>query len=124
SFTNWTETPDDGSLSCLLNAFEQITAKSCFVSQSFGIDFQNIAFEIYIPMKNESKFQFNQIIVDRTSVNQESFLVNSPMMFIDTKISNTKNKSFILIEQENYLSPIQTANVTVIFNHQVSLSII
>ncbi|CAF1553969.1 unnamed protein product [Rotaria magnacalcarata] len=118
SFTNWTETPDDGSLSCLLNAFEQITAKSCFVSQSFGIDFQNIAFEIYIPMKNESKFQFNQIIVDRTSVNQESFLVNSPMMFIDTKISNTKNKSFILIEQENYLSPIQTANVTVIFNHQ------
>lgn len=71
--------------------------QSCY---SFGIDFQNLAFEIYIPMKNESKFhllantydlmsptELNQIIVDRTNENSR---VNLPMMVIDTKNFNSK----------------------------------
>jgi len=107
-----------------------MTFQSCLLSTSFGIDFQNLAFEIYIPMKNESKFrllpntydlisqaQLNQIIVDRTEIIQG----NLPMMVIDTKNSNSKNQSIILIEQGNNLNPIQTANVTVIFNRPVSL---
>jgi len=107
-----------------------MTFQSCLLSTSFGIDFQNLAFEIYIPMKNESKFrllsntydlisqiQLNQIIVDRTEIIQG----NLPMMVIDTKNSNLKNQSIILIEQGNNLNPIQTANVTVIFNRPVSL---
>lgn len=101
-----------------------MSTKLCLTSQSFGIDFQNLAFEIYVPMKNESKFQLNQIIVDRTSIHQENFYTNSPMMIIDTKMSTSRNKSLILIEQGNYLSPLQTANVTVIFNHRVSLLVI
>jgi hypothetical protein len=107
-----------------------MTFQSCLLSTSFGINFQNLAFEIYIPMKNESKFrllsntydlisqlQLNQIIVDRTEIIQG----NLPMMVIDTKNSNSKNQSIILIEQGNNLNPIQTANVTVIFNRPVSL---
>jgi hypothetical protein len=99
------------------------TFQSC---KSFGIDFQNLAFEIYIPRKNESQFhllsyiQSNQIIIHRTDIIKENFRENLPMMIIDTKISNSKNKSIILIEQENDLNSIQTANVTIIFNHQVS----
>jgi hypothetical protein len=108
--------------------------QSCLISSSFGIDFQNLAFEIYIPMKNESKFrllsntydlisqiQLNQIIVDRTEIIQGNSPANLPMMIIDTKNSNSKNQSIILIEQGNNLNPIQTANVTVIFNRPVSL---
>jgi hypothetical protein len=103
-----------------------MTFQSCLLIKSFGIDFQNLAFEIYIPMKNESQFylfsqiQSNQIIIDRTDIIKENFRANLPMMIIDTKIFNSKNKSIILIEQENDLNSIQTANVTIIFNHQVS----
>ncbi|CAF0770589.1 unnamed protein product [Rotaria sordida] len=124
SFTNWKEKSNDNSLNCLLSAFEQMKFQSCLLTKSFGIDFQNLAFEIYIPMKNESKFNLlsniylNQIIVDRTNIIHENFYMNLPMMIIDTKIRNSKNKSIILIEQGNYENLIQTANVTVIFNHR------
>lgn len=100
--------------------------KSCLPTRSFGIDFQNLAFEIYIPQMNESKFnllsytQSNQVIIDRTDIMKETFYENSPMMIIDTKHFYSKNKTIILIEQGFNLNPIQTANVTVIFNHQVS----
>jgi hypothetical protein len=100
-----------------------MTFNSCLELQSFGINFQNLAFEIYIPMKNESQFKFllkNQIIVDRIGIDS---LENLPMMVIDTKSSNSKNKSIILMEQGNDLNSIQTANVTIIFNHQVNFSL-
>ncbi len=80
-------------------------------------------------MKNQTKFRLptmdyhvisqfgsNQIIVDKTGNSD----VNVPMLFIDTKSSNSTTKSMILVEQSNNLSSIQTANVTVIFNHRVS----
>ncbi|CAF4302769.1 unnamed protein product [Rotaria sp. Silwood2] len=124
SFMNWKEKSTDNSLNCLLSAFEQMRFQSCLLTKSFGIDFQNLAFEIYIPMTNESKFhllsniQSNQIIVDRTDKIEENIDMNLPMIVIDTKMKNSKNKSIILFEQRNYLSPIQTANVTIIFNHQ------
>jgi len=63
-----------------------------------------------------SQFGSNQIIVDKT----ENSYKNLPMMFIDTKSLNSTTKSLILVEQSNNLSSIQTANVTVIFNHRVS----
>ncbi len=70
-------------------------------------------------MNNQRKFRlpttsFNshQIIVDKT----KNSYANLPMMFIDPKTSN----SLILIEQSNYFNSVQTANVTVIFNHRVS----
>jgi len=63
-----------------------------------------------------SQFGSNQIIVDKT----ENSYDNLPMMFIDTKSLNSTTKSLILVEQSNNLSSIQTANVTVIFNHRVS----
>lgn len=114
---------DGESLDCLLSAFEQMTFQSCYYS--FGINFQNLAFEIYIPMKNESKFrllsntyELNQIIVDRTNENSRT---NLPMMVIDTKNSISKNKSIILIEHGNDSNSVQTANVTVIFKRPVSL---
>jgi len=96
--------------------------QSCLLLNSFGIDFQNLAFEIYIPKKNQSQFYLlsNQIIIDRTDIIKENFRTNLPMMIIDTKIYNSNNKSIILIEQENDLTSIQTANITIIFNHQVS----
>jgi len=96
--------------------------QSCLLLNSFGIDFQNLAFEIYIPKKNQSQFYLlsNQIIIDRTDIIKENFRANLPMMIIDTKTYNSNNKSIILIEQENDLTSIQTANVTIIFNHQVS----
>jgi hypothetical protein len=99
---------------------------TCLLSRSFGIYFKNLAFEIYVPLKNESKFRLlsnnsqsqiglNQMIIDRTDRVKENSRENLPMMGIDTK-----NRSMILIEQGNDFSQIQTANVTVIFNHQVS----
>jgi hypothetical protein len=96
--------------------------QSCLLLNSFGIDFQNLAFEIYIPKKNQSQFYLlsNQIIIDRTDIIKENFRTNLPMMIIDTKIYNSNNKSIILIEQENDLTSIQTANITIIFKHQVS----
>ncbi len=70
-------------------------------------------------MNNERKFhlptiQFgsNEIFIDKTKNSYE----NLPMMLIDPKTSN----SLILIEQSNYFNSVQTANVTVIFNHHVS----
>jgi len=103
-----------------------MTFESCLLLNSFGIDFQNLAFEIYIPKKNQSQFYLlsNQIIIDRTDIIKENFRANLPMMIIDTKIYNSKNKSIILIEQENDLTSIQTANVTIIFNHHVSCILI
>jgi hypothetical protein len=91
---------------------------------SFSIDFTNIAFEIYIPMNNQTKFRLptkaefgsNEIIVDKS----ESTYGNLPMMFIDTKNSSSTTKSLILVEKLIDSSSIQTANVTVIFNHRVS----
>jgi hypothetical protein len=103
-----------------------MTFKSCLELKSFGIDFQNVVFEIYIPWKNEIRFDLlsqipsNQIIVDRTDIIKENFRANLPMMVMEMKSSNSKNKSIILIEQENDLNSIQTANVTIILNHQVS----
>ena len=131
---NWNEKLDkSGSFNCLINAFEQMTFQSCLISTSFGIDFQNLAFEIYIPMKNENQFHllsnkydlklqnsFNQIIVDRTNIIKENFHLNLPMMIIDTKFLDGKNQSIILIEQKHHFNSVQTANVTVIFNRQVS----
>jgi hypothetical protein len=91
-----------------------------------------VGFEIFIPVNNQSKFRLpmknedltsqfglNQIIVDRTEIMKENSHANVPMMFIDTKNS----KSLILVEQANNLSLIQTANVTVIFNHRVSIDL-
>ncbi|CAF1281408.1 unnamed protein product [Rotaria sp. Silwood1] len=124
SFMNWNEKSNDDSLNCLLSAFEQMTFQSCSLTKSFSIDFQNLAFEIYIPMNNESKFhllsniQSNQLIVDRTDIIHENFHMNLPIMVIDTKMKNSKNKSIILFEQKNYLTSIQTANVTIVFNHR------
>jgi hypothetical protein len=63
-----------------------------------------------------TQFGSNQIIVDRS----ENSYKNLPMIFIDTKSLNSTSKSLILVEQSNNLSSIQTANVTVIFNHRVS----
>ena len=110
-----------------------MTFQSCLRSSSFGINFQNLAFEIYIPMKNENQFHllsnkydlklqnsFNQIIINRTNIIKENFHLNLPMMIIDTKFLNEKNQSIILIEQKYHFNSIRTANVTVIFNHQVS----
>src|SRR5438874_711656 len=103
-----------------------MTFKSCLKLKSFGIDFHNLIFEIYILLKNENRFylllknQSNQIIIDRTYIIKENFRSNLPMMIIDTKIFNSNNKSIILIEQENDLNSIQTANDTIIFNHRVS----
>jgi hypothetical protein len=65
-----------------------------------------------------SQFGSNQIIVDKT----ESLYKNLPMMFIDTKSLNSTTKSLILVEQSTNFNSIQTANVTVIFNHRVSIS--
>jgi hypothetical protein len=96
--------------------------QSCLELKSFGIDFENLAFGIYIPLKNESRFDLlaNQIIVDRTDIIKENFRANLPMMIIDTKFVHPKNQSIILIEQENDLNSLQTANVTIVFHHQVS----
>lgn len=84
-----------------------------------------IDFEIFIPTNNQSKirlptiseFGSKQIIIDK---NENSF-TNLPMMFIDTKNSSSTTKSLILVEQSINLNSIQTANVTVIFNHRVSI---
>ncbi|CAF1118189.1 unnamed protein product [Adineta steineri] len=128
SFTNWNEKKQEekNSLNCLLSAFEQMTFQSCLGSNSFGIDFQNLIFEIFIPIKNESKFHLlsnnydslliNQLIVDRTNINKDESHANLPMMVIDTKNFDLENRSIILIEQEKNFNSMQTANVTVIFN--------
>jgi hypothetical protein len=110
-----------------------MTFNSCLELKSFGIDFQNLVFEIYIPMTNESQFrllsnnydlntqpQLNQIIVQRTEIMKENSLANLPMMIIETKIFNSTNRSIILVEHGNDLNSVQTANVTLIFNHHVS----
>jgi hypothetical protein len=90
--------------------------------KSFGIEFENLEFEIYMPMKNESRFDLlaNEISVDRTDIIKENFRANLPMMIIDTKFIHPKNQSIILIEQENDLNSLQTANITLVFHHQVS----
>ncbi|CAF4442670.1 unnamed protein product, partial [Adineta steineri] len=103
-----------------------MTFQSCLGSNSFGIDFQNLIFEIFIPIKNESKFHLlsnnydslliNQLIVDRTNINKDESHANLPMMVIDTKNFDLENRSIILIEQEKNFNSMQTANVTVIFN--------
>ena len=88
--------------------------QSCFDLKSFGIDFKNLEFEISIPLKNESRFDLlaNEISIDRTDIIKENFRENLPMMIIDTKFDHPKNQSIILIEQENDLNSLQTANVT------------
>lgn len=91
--------------------------------------FFQIGFEIFIPTSDQRKFllprintklktQFgsSQILIDKSS----NSYANLPMMFIDTKSSSTTTKSLILVEQSSNISSIQTANVTVIFNHRVS----
>lgn len=94
-----------------------MTFQSCLISKSFSIHFQNLAFELIVPEKNQHHFQFllNHIEINRTKIITEYFRTNLPMMTIDTK-----NKSIILIEQENDLNSIQTANVTITFHHKVS----
>ncbi|CAF1549584.1 unnamed protein product [Rotaria sp. Silwood1] len=118
---------DDGSATCLLNAFKKMSFTSCL---SFSIDFKNLGFEIFLPnnnnqrkfylprISNEIKTQFgsNQILINKIYNSYE----NLPMMFIDTKNSTSTIKSLILVEQSYNLTSIQTANVTVIFNHQSS----
>jgi hypothetical protein len=96
--------------------------QSCFDLKSFGIDFKNLEFEISIPLKNESRFDLlaNEISIDRTDIIKENFRENLPMMIIDTKFDHPKNQSIILIEQENDLNSLQTANVTLVFHHQVT----
>ena len=76
--------------------------------------FYCLAFEIFIPTASKknylSRFGLNQIIVDSSQA-------NIPMLIIDLKAS----KSLIVIEQsKEEFHSIQTANVTVIFNHRVS----
>ncbi len=83
-----------------------------------------LGFEVFIPMNNQRQFRLplisqmdsNQIIIDKS----ESSYANLPMMFIDTKSLSSSTKSLILVEQSINSSSIQTANVTVIFNHRVS----
>lgn len=126
SFTNWRGKTNetDGPLTCLLRAFEQMTFQSCLDYKSFGIDFQNLAFEVFVPRKNESRFDLfaKRLIVDRTDIIRENFRANLPMMMIERKISHRSNQSIILVEQENDLNSLQTANVTITFDHRVSSS--
>lgn len=104
-------------LQCLANAFEQMNFRQCFDRKSFGIDFANLAFEIYLPVNHENRFEFisKRIIVERTEIIKENFRANLPMMIIE----KTASHSIILIEQENDLNSLQTANVTITFHHQV-----
>ena len=90
---------------------------SCFDWKSFGIDFENLAFEIYIPWKNENRFDLfeKRLHVDRTDIIRENFRANLPMMMM-----MENNQSIYLIEQENDLNSLQTANVTITFHHRVS----
>ncbi|CAF1306566.1 unnamed protein product [Rotaria sordida] len=120
------EHDDNNSATCLLSAFEKMSFTFCL---SFSIDFKNLGFEIFLPINNQRKFhlpsiyhefksQFglNQIFINKIDNSYE----NLPMMFIDIKNSSSIIKSFILVEQSNNLTSIQTANVTVIFNHRSS----
>ena len=104
---------------CLANAFEQMNFHQCFDWKSFGIDFANLAFEIYLPVNKENRFEFSskRLIVERTEIIKENFRANLPMMVIEKPTSH----SIILIEQENDLNSLQTANVTITFHHQVRL---
>ncbi|CAF1294791.1 unnamed protein product [Adineta steineri] len=114
---------DNSSSTCLFRAFEKMSFTSCL---SFSIDFKNLGFEIFIPMNNQNrfylptinseKFGLNQIIVEKN----ENTYTKLPMMFIDTKSFSSSITSVILVEQSMNLTSIQTANVTVIFNHQSS----
>ncbi|CAF1110908.1 unnamed protein product, partial [Adineta ricciae] len=118
-----TDENDNGTSTCLFHAFDNMSATSC---SSFGFDFQNLGFEIFIPVHNQSQFHlptmhtdqfgFNQILITK---NENSYR-NLPMMFIDTKSLSSSVKSVILVEHPISASSIQTANVTVIFNHQSS----
>ncbi|CAM4872882.1 unnamed protein product [Rotaria socialis] len=120
------ETNDDGPATCLLSAFEKMSFTSC---ASFSIDFKNLGFEIFIPMNDQRRFRLpsmheklktqygaSQILIDKIYNSH----ANLPMMFIDTKSSSTTSKSLILVEQTHNTSSMQTANVTVIFNHRSS----
>ena len=95
------------------------------LNEFYGTVFLFIGFEVFIPKNNQSQFRLpsinselisHEIIVDK---NDNSYM-NLPMMFIDTKSLSTTTKSLILVEQSINLTSIQTANVTVIFNHRVS----
>ena len=105
-----------------------MTEVSCLRARPFGIDFQNLAFEIYRSWGNESRIHLptdrfqsirspndTQLIVERSDSIQ---ILPKSLMLIDTKI----NHSIILIEQDEQRSSTQTANVTVIFTHQVRLN--
>ena len=94
--------------------------------QSFGIEFKNLKFEIYMPVKNESRFDLfaNEISVERTAIIKENFRANLPMMIIERKFIQPKNQSIILIEQENDFNSLQTANVTLVFHHRVRRMVI
>ncbi|CAF3234208.1 unnamed protein product [Rotaria sp. Silwood2] len=121
------EHDDNDSATCLLSAFEKMSFTSCL---SFSIDFKNLGFEIFLPINNnqrkfrlprignefKSQFGSNQILFNKIDNTYE----NLPMMFIDMKNSSSSTKSLILVEQSYNLTSIQTANVTVIFNHRVS----
>ncbi|CAF1267055.1 unnamed protein product [Adineta ricciae] len=132
SFVNWNEPTNDDensqSFDCLLSAFKRMTFSSCLGTSSFGIDFQNLIFEIHFPKFNqsqihflannydrESNIPFNRILLDRTDIIKEHSHANLPMMVIDTK-----NQSVILIEQGNDFNLVQTGNVTVMFRRPPS----
>jgi hypothetical protein len=102
-----------------------MTEESCLRAKPFGVDFQNLAFEIYRSWKNESvihlpteQFQSlrspndTQLIIERTDLSRT---LPTTLMLIDAKV----NHSIILIEQEERRKSIQTGNVTVIFHHRV-----
>lgn len=102
-----------------------MTEESCLQAKPFGVDFQNLAFEISRSRKNESDIhlpteQFQsirspngtQLIIERTDLSRT---LPTTWMLIDAKI----NHSIILIEREEGRKSIQTGNVTVIFNHRV-----
>ncbi|UJR09628.1 hypothetical protein I4U23_013862 [Adineta vaga] len=114
---------NNGSSICLFHAFENMSSTSC---SSFSIDFQNLGFEIFIPVHNQSRFHLPTMHTDQFGLNQiivtknDNSYRNLPMMLIDTKTLSSSIKSLILVEQSINSSSIQTANVTVIFNHQSS----
>lgn len=83
---------------------------SQFCRQSFRIDFQNTQFEIFIPKSNENLIHLSINDIRLTKTNS-----SAPLMII-----NENQNSFLLIEQSmNTSYARQTANLTVIFNHQV-----
>lgn len=77
-----------------------------------------------MPTRNQSRirlstFPSGQIIVDKS----DNAYTDLPMLLVDAKDSSAAMKSLMLAEQPLRLTSVQTANVTVIFNHRVRTAV-